>query len=235
MWHWPARPNVQERTGQYLRARGRGAGGVDTWRRGPPCGVPCPHPSTLWPDRLAAVGIAWADQPAFERPVLHACAGRGRSVCISVSPPFLPCPSLHAKWHCPSKPKLPPPLGPLAAHLLCCAAVLCPPTRREKMKAEKLSLEDGALMRQLLDFPGGLELHIGVGAGGLGEWGSEGRWSGCLGIGNPAGPHTSTCHSLPVVTFPVAHPAGGRGAAVGANTVDKPARFTRHESRPWPC
>jgi hypothetical protein len=36
---------------------------------------------------------------------------------------------------------------------------------REKMKAEKLSLEDGALMRSLVDFPGGLELHIGVSHG----------------------------------------------------------------------
>ncbi len=34
------------------------------------------------------------------------------------------------------------------------------------MKAEKLSLEDGALMRTLVDFPGGLELHIGVRGGG---------------------------------------------------------------------
>lgn len=32
----------------------------------------------------------------------------------------------------------------------------------EKMRAEKLSIEDGMLMRQLVDFPGGLELHIGV-------------------------------------------------------------------------
>lgn len=32
------------------------------------------------------------------------------------------------------------------------------------MKTENLSLEDGALMRSLLDFPGGLELHIGVSA-----------------------------------------------------------------------
>lgn len=31
------------------------------------------------------------------------------------------------------------------------------------MKKEKLSVEDGAMMRTLLDFPGGLELHIGVG------------------------------------------------------------------------
>ncbi len=38
---------------------------------------------------------------------------------------------------------------------------------REKMKREKLSLEDGLMMRSLVDFPGGLELHIGVG-GGLG-------------------------------------------------------------------
>lgn len=30
------------------------------------------------------------------------------------------------------------------------------------MKKEKLSVEDGAMMRTLLDFPGGLELHIGV-------------------------------------------------------------------------
>ena len=34
---------------------------------------------------------------------------------------------------------------------------------REKMKAEKLSLEDGAIMRTLVDWPGGFELHIGVG------------------------------------------------------------------------
>ncbi|KAG2488798.1 hypothetical protein HYH03_012598 [Edaphochlamys debaryana] len=32
----------------------------------------------------------------------------------------------------------------------------------EKMKSESLSLEDGALMRTLVDFPGGLELHIGM-------------------------------------------------------------------------
>ncbi|GLC45233.1 hypothetical protein PLESTB_000722200 [Pleodorina starrii] len=32
----------------------------------------------------------------------------------------------------------------------------------EKMKTENLSLEDGALMRTLVDFPGGLELHIGM-------------------------------------------------------------------------
>ncbi|GLI67460.1 hypothetical protein VaNZ11_011657 [Volvox africanus] len=32
----------------------------------------------------------------------------------------------------------------------------------EKMKAEELSLADGALMRSLVDFPGGLELHIGM-------------------------------------------------------------------------
>ncbi|MEW5313953.1 MAG: hypothetical protein WDW38_005483 [Sanguina aurantia] len=31
-----------------------------------------------------------------------------------------------------------------------------------KMKKEKLSVEDGAMMRTLLDFPGGLELHIGM-------------------------------------------------------------------------
>lgn len=30
------------------------------------------------------------------------------------------------------------------------------------MQHEGLSLEDGALMRSLVDFPGGLELHIGV-------------------------------------------------------------------------
>jgi acyl-CoA oxidase len=30
------------------------------------------------------------------------------------------------------------------------------------MKDEGLSLKDGAAMRVLLDFPGGLELHIGV-------------------------------------------------------------------------
>jgi len=38
--------------------------------------------------------------------------------------------------------------------------------RREKMKKEQLSLEDGVTMRSLVDFPGGLELHIGVGVGG---------------------------------------------------------------------
>ncbi|KXZ49049.1 hypothetical protein GPECTOR_23g135 [Gonium pectorale] len=32
----------------------------------------------------------------------------------------------------------------------------------EKIKSEGLSLEDGALMRSLVDFPGGLELHIGM-------------------------------------------------------------------------
>ncbi|KAG2435906.1 hypothetical protein HXX76_007101 [Chlamydomonas incerta] len=32
----------------------------------------------------------------------------------------------------------------------------------EKMKSESLSLSDGALMRTLVDFPGGLELHIGM-------------------------------------------------------------------------
>lgn len=31
------------------------------------------------------------------------------------------------------------------------------------MKSEGLSIEDGKLMRALVDFPGGLELHIGVG------------------------------------------------------------------------
>lgn len=32
----------------------------------------------------------------------------------------------------------------------------------DKMKKEKLGLEEGAVLRQLLDFPGGLELHIGM-------------------------------------------------------------------------
>nr|AWK67839.1 ACOX [Dunaliella tertiolecta] len=32
----------------------------------------------------------------------------------------------------------------------------------EKMKQEKMSLEDGVTMRSLVDFPGGLELHIGM-------------------------------------------------------------------------
>lgn len=40
-------------------------------------------------------------------------------------------------------------------------ALPCAPPR-EKMKSERLSLSDGALMRTLVDFPGGLELHIGV-------------------------------------------------------------------------
>lgn len=31
-----------------------------------------------------------------------------------------------------------------------------------KMQAEGLGLEDGLMMRQLVDWPGGLELHIGV-------------------------------------------------------------------------
>lgn len=48
--------------------------------------------------------------------------------------------------------------------------LLGPSACREKMKREKLSLEDGLMMRSLVDFPGGLELHIGVG-GGLGEAG----------------------------------------------------------------
>ena len=30
------------------------------------------------------------------------------------------------------------------------------------MKAENLSMEDAVMIRALLDFPGGLELHIGV-------------------------------------------------------------------------
>lgn len=34
---------------------------------------------------------------------------------------------------------------------------------REEMQKRGLSLEDGAVMRYLVDFPGGLELHIGVG------------------------------------------------------------------------
>lgn len=34
----------------------------------------------------------------------------------------------------------------------------------EKMRSEKLGVEAGMVMRQLVDFPGGLELHIGVGA-----------------------------------------------------------------------
>ncbi len=33
------------------------------------------------------------------------------------------------------------------------------------MQQEKLGLEDGLMMRQLVDFPGGLELHIGVSLG----------------------------------------------------------------------
>jgi acyl-CoA oxidase len=32
-----------------------------------------------------------------------------------------------------------------------------------KIQDEKLPLEDGLMMRQLVDWPGGLELHIGVG------------------------------------------------------------------------
>ena len=36
---------------------------------------------------------------------------------------------------------------------------------REKMKREQLSVEDGITMRALVDFPGGLELHLGVGFG----------------------------------------------------------------------
>jgi acyl-CoA oxidase len=35
------------------------------------------------------------------------------------------------------------------------------------MKKEQLGLEDGITMRSLLDFPGGLELHIGVSLHGL--------------------------------------------------------------------
>lgn len=34
------------------------------------------------------------------------------------------------------------------------------------MKREGLGIEDGKILRQLVDFPGGLELHIGVGARG---------------------------------------------------------------------
>ena len=33
------------------------------------------------------------------------------------------------------------------------------------MKKEKLSFEDANMIRGLVDFPGGLELHIGVGIG----------------------------------------------------------------------
>jgi acyl-CoA oxidase len=35
----------------------------------------------------------------------------------------------------------------------------------QKMQDEGLGLEDGLMMRQLVDWPGGLELHIGVGLG----------------------------------------------------------------------
>jgi hypothetical protein len=31
------------------------------------------------------------------------------------------------------------------------------------MQQEKLTIDDGLMMRSLVDFPGGLELHIGVG------------------------------------------------------------------------
>lgn len=36
---------------------------------------------------------------------------------------------------------------------------------RQKMQTEKLTIDDGLMMRQLVDFPGGLELHIGVSHG----------------------------------------------------------------------
>lgn len=35
------------------------------------------------------------------------------------------------------------------------------------MQAEKLTIEDGLMMRSLVDWPGGLELHIGVRGGGV--------------------------------------------------------------------
>ncbi len=37
------------------------------------------------------------------------------------------------------------------------------------MRNEGLSFKDGLMMRQLLDFPGGLELHIGVSEHGTGQ------------------------------------------------------------------
>ena len=40
------------------------------------------------------------------------------------------------------------------------------------MKKDKLSYEDGAVMRGLLDMPGGLELHIGVRSDGTSHWDS---------------------------------------------------------------
>lgn len=46
-----------------------------------------------------------------------------------------------------------------------CGAVVCMTDCREKMRREKLSVEDGITMRTLVDFPGGLELHIGVSPG----------------------------------------------------------------------
>jgi hypothetical protein len=56
-------------------------------------------------------------------------------------------------------------LDGMLSMLLCFMAVSC----RQKMTSEKLTMDDGLMMRTLADSPGGLELHIGVRAA-AGKW-----------------------------------------------------------------
>ena len=78
-----------------------------------------------------------------------------------VSPPFIQYPKVHPhnlSSHTELQPFLPP------IYVCSCASLsLALLTHREKMKREGLSFEDAVVMRSLLDLPGGLELHIGVG------------------------------------------------------------------------
>ena len=85
-------------------------------------------------------------------------------------------------------------------------------TSREKMRKEKLSLEEGGVMRSLLDMPGGLELHIGVGDEGGGGWSGTAAIRSLLAICTMAWCMPPSClvrpkgRPFPLLLHPDVHP-----------------------------
>ena len=107
---------------------------------------------------LAVPGLAWP-------PAVHA---RRTGPCTHPRTP-------HAPLRRPTRPHAapcasPPPPGPRRSHWQSREEEYVGGLRAAlgvwgKMRDEGYTMDDGLMMRQLLDWPGGLELHIGVGRG----------------------------------------------------------------------